>query len=125
MVECVVLLCCGGCDYALGGSPGVWSDALSADVLVRWLFLAGSRRAILILLCDSRPVLEELFKTSNGLSSLSGHWRETFDAARGSPGLVAFGTRSVVKLDGLDWLDGLVRRGVDGRDGGGCCWYVV
>jgi hypothetical protein len=31
----------------------------------------------------------------------------------------------VVKLDGLDWLDGLVRRGVDGRDGGGCCWYVV
>jgi hypothetical protein len=120
-----VLLCSGGCDYALGGSPGVWSDALSADVLVRWLFLAGSRRAILILLCDSRPVLEELFKTSNGLSSLSGHWRETFDAARGSPGLVAFGTRSVVKLDGLDWLDGLVRRGVDGRDGGGCCWYVV
>lgn len=35
---------------------------------------------------------------------------ETFDAARGrgSPGLVAFGTRSVVKLDGLDytgWVD--------------------
>ena len=29
---------------------------------------------------------------------------------------MAFGTRSVVKLDGLDWLDGLVRRGVDGRD---------
>jgi hypothetical protein len=27
---------------------------------------------------------------------------ETFDAARGSPGVVAFGTRSVVKSDGLD-----------------------
>lgn len=56
------------------------------------------------------------------LSMLNG--RETFDAARGSPGLVAFGTRSVVKLDGLDWLGGLVRRGVDGRD---CnvCLYVV
>jgi len=55
------------------------------------------------------------------LDSLSGQWRETFDAARGSPGLVAFGTRSVVKLDGLDWLDGLVRRGVDGREGDGVC----
>ena len=30
------------------------------------------------------------------------HVNETFDAARGSPGVVAFGTRSVVKSDGLD-----------------------
>jgi hypothetical protein len=59
------------------------------------------------------------------LDSLSGQWRETFDAARGSPGLVAFGTRSVVKLDGLDWLDGLVRRGVDGRDCNVCVCCLV
>ena len=40
---------------------------------------------------------------------------------------MAFGTRSVVKLDGLDWLSGLVRRGVDGRDCvcALCFWYVV
>lgn len=32
-------------------------DALGADVLVRSLFLAGRGCAMLILLCDSRPVL--------------------------------------------------------------------
>ena len=80
-------------------------DALSADVLVRWLFLAGRGCAMLILLCDSRSVLGQLSETSNGLSlsfSLSFTSNETFDAARGSPGVVAFGTRSVVKSDGLD-----------------------
>ena len=46
-----------------------WSrrDALGADVLVRWLFLAGSGRAMVILLCDSRSVLGQRFETSNGL----------------------------------------------------------
>ena len=95
-------------------------DALGADVLVLSLFLAGSRRAMVILLCDSRPVLGELSETFQWVLSQG---NETFDAARGSPGVVAFGTRSVVKLDGLDWLAGwmgLVRRGVDGRDCNAC-----
>jgi hypothetical protein len=81
---------------------------------------------MLILLCDNRPVLGELSETFQCVLSQG---NETFDAARGSPGVVAFGTRSVVKLDGLDWLAGwvgLVRRGVDGRDCNACvCVYVV
>jgi hypothetical protein len=42
VVECVVLLCCGGCDYGLGDASWSMEDALSADVLVRYLFLAGN-----------------------------------------------------------------------------------
>ena len=42
IVECVVLLCCGGCDYGLGGASWSMEDALSADVFVKWMFLAGN-----------------------------------------------------------------------------------
>ena len=85
-----------------------WSmlDALGADVLVLSLFLAGSRRAMVILLCDSRPVLGELSETFQWVLSQG---NETFDAARGSPGDGGFrdslrGEVRWIRLAG--WLDG-------------------
>jgi hypothetical protein len=90
--ECVVLWC-----SRLRFRWLSWSmlDALGADVRVLSFFLAGSRRAMLILLCDNRSVavLHSETAMDSGQTAL-----ETFDPARGSPG-VAFGTRSVVKLD--------------------------
>lgn len=37
-----MLFCCGGCDYGLGRASWSMEDALSADVLVRSLFIAGN-----------------------------------------------------------------------------------
>jgi hypothetical protein len=68
--------------------------ALSADVFERSMFFATSSGPTLVLLCDTRPVPVYYCETpmDSPLTAL-----ETFDPARGSPG-VAFGTRSVVKL---------------------------
>jgi hypothetical protein len=91
--------------------------ALSADVLVRSMSFATSSCPILVLLCDTRSVPVYYRETSmdSPLTAL-----ETFDSARGSPG-VAFGTRSVVKLD----YSILVRLALTGVTGGMVSWQCV
>jgi hypothetical protein len=91
--------------------------ALSADVLERAMFFATSSGPILVLLCDTRPVPVYYCETpmDSPLTAL-----ETFDPARGYPG-VAFGTRSVVKLD----YSILVRLALTGVTGGMGSWQCV
>lgn len=83
-------------------------EALSAGVLGKLLFLGRSSWRTLVLLCDTRPVPVYYSETSMDSRQTA---LETFDPARGPPG-VAFGTRSVVKLDYRTR-----EAGVDGRDG--------
>jgi hypothetical protein len=57
--------------------------------------LAGSSRLIQVLLCDTPPA--PVYDSEASMNSLQ-TTLETFDPARGCPG-VAFGARSVVKID--------------------------